>query len=220
MLWSNHLHILMLALTATALTVGAPARSNAQAERQMEVQINTPIEPVTATGLLLSSSRVIQKTGATVERSAHGLLVRFPIDPSELDGDTMASAVVLAEDGQTAFGDMRPATIPTARASFLSSPECPYEQVADVSTRSDLALFESLADIRSQRRAVQVQKVSVLLGGDFLERLRTLERGFGFSYPRPLSAELPPVELVDRLNRLKIAIQSYKRNRKPNTETK
>ncbi len=210
----------LLALAVVAHVCGAPALTHAQAERQMEVQINTPIEATSATGLLLSSSRVIQKAGASVERTAHGLLVRFPIDPSELDGDTMASAVVLAEDGQTAFGDMRPATIPAARASFLSSPECPYETVADVSTRSDLALFESLADIRSQRRAVQVQKVSVLLGGDFLERLRTLERGFGFSYPRPLSAELPPVELVDRLNRLKVAIQSYKRNRTSSTETK
>ena len=187
-----------------------PLRASA-AEQLMEVQVNTPIEPTSATGLLISSTRVIQKANATLQRTTHGLVVRFPIEPSELDGDTMASAVVLAEDGQTAFGDMRPATIPAARSSYLSSPDCPAEQVRDVSTQSDLALFESLAEIRSQRRAVQVQKVSLMLGGEFLDRLRALERGFGLTYPRPLSAELPPVELIDRLRRLQVAIQSYKR---------
>lgn len=209
--------LLTFALLLSAAST-LPSESRA-AEQLMEVQINTSIEPMSATGLLISSTRVIQKANASLERTSHGLIVRFPIESAELDGDTMASAVVLAEDGQTAFGDMRPATIPTARSSFLSSKDCPAEQVRDVSTQSDLALFESLADIRSQRRAVQVQKVSLMLGGDFLERLRTLERGFGFSYPRPLSAELPPVELIDRLRRLQVAIQSYKRA-KPATPAK
>jgi len=54
-------------------------------------------------------------------------------------------------------------------------------------------------------------RVAQLLDEPFLQLLRTMEEKFGLRYVRPLEADSPPVELIDRLSRLVAVIESLQR---------
>jgi hypothetical protein len=115
---------------------------------------------------------------------------------------------VISKNGDTAFGNVK--TLPTAGTTKQASdiPACPQEE-ANPALNSDMTLIEKLVEIRARQRANRFEKLSALLKGDFLEKLRKFENGFGLVSEPKLSADLNPYDLVDRLARLNAALQTY-----------
>ena len=200
-----------LLLSFSALLLVATA---AHAER-VEVTLDTKLEVRSAIGLLLSSQGAQQVRETDVHQASEILkLVSFPYLPDKVTPDTVASALVVLEDGSIAFANVRPILKGQRDAkSFASLPDCEPEEATRVSVHDQFGLFESLVEIRSARREVNQIKIKKILAGPFLEKLKRLERGFGLAHPDELSADLPAAELVDRLSRLATAIRSYNRSK-------
>ena len=70
--------------------------------------------------------------------------------------------------------------------------------------------MQRLVEFRTARRKVLQDKLRVMLSGRLLERLRQLESNFGITRASQLSADIHPLELMDRLSRLNTAMRRYK----------
>lgn len=71
-------------------------------------------------------------------------------------------------------------------------------------------LFASLIELRQKRKLHIESKISSILSGEMLQKLRRLEENFGFRHEKPLGPELSTGELVTRLDALTHAIKLYK----------
>ena len=75
------------------------------------------------------------------------------------------------------------------------------------------ALIARLIKIRKDRIELSQKKLEALLDQDTAARIMKLERGFGLNQSEPLSAQIAPAKLTDRLNRVLIAIKNFEANR-------
>ncbi|MCB0309691.1 MAG: hypothetical protein KDD42_00565 [Bdellovibrionales bacterium] len=181
---------------------------------QVEILVESTFEPHTAAGLLLSNAKSIQKPNPQVRKYDDSqYLVSFDYEPSELKGDTVATAMIVSSDGKVAFGDVTPILKAGFSPLVLNLPRCAHTETTKVTLQGQYALIESLVNIRSNRLKVLKQGIKKKMSGNLLTRLQNLERGFGLERIRPLSSELPVSELVDRLARLQVAIQNLQSHR-------
>lgn len=197
--------IKLLLVAALAL----PARAVAQA-RTVEVHVPTNMAVTNAVGLLMTGGRTIQKAVASMNQLAEDVLVvTFPYDAAELDGESFASALVVGAEGEVRYGEVKLVAGNLTSKSFLTLPECPAKEVSKLIGHDQTGLIESLVEIRAARREAHQLRISTTMQGAFLEKLQRLEKGFGFLYAKKLAPDLPPTELADRLSRLTNAIKNY-----------
>ncbi len=186
------------------------AQQSAQAVKHIEITVSAPFEPVNAVGLLFSERGTVQQPVPTPRRiDESNIIVRVPYR-DDLPRDTMATAMLFAADGTMAVGAVRQVFSPDPRESFLSIPECVPEKVTEATIQNQMSAIESLVQIRSKRRGLAQVQVAQLMSDKFLERLKKLEKGFGLQYQTELAPDLPPVQLIDRLQRILLAIQAVK----------
>jgi len=184
--------------------------SAGQAVKHIEITVTASFEPVNAVGLLFSERGTVQQPVPVPRRiDEANIIVRVPYR-DDLPRDTMASAMLFAADGTMAVGAVRQVFSPDPRESFLSIPDCVPEKVTEATLQNQLSALESLVQIRSKRRGLAQVQVAQLMSDRFLERLKKLEKGFGLQYPAELAPDLPPVQLIDRLQRIFGAIQAVK----------
>jgi len=205
-------------LLGAIVAMGVAARS-ATAE-SIAIDIETPLEPAAAVGLLITPTKVTEKPGAQSERRGRHIVVSFPVGSSEVNDDTVATAFVLAEDGQMIFGPVKPLRADVPRESLAALPTCPGEKTVLPALDSQFGLLQSLVDVRAQRRENLLSQVRSIMTPEFRERVARLEQGFGLAGPTPLSADTHPLEIIDRVNRLLSAIRRYReaRARQPAAE--
>jgi hypothetical protein len=190
-----------------ALILAIPANA---ASRAVQIDVQSQIEPSTAVGLVISADKTTQILDTTISKSAPGVItVTIPVPESAIGPDTTVSAVVLSAKGEVVFGNVKPVLGAELDLSLTSIPLCPPEQVSIAALSSQVSLLEELHRIRQKRRDQAKAQAAQLLSEDLLERLQKLERGFGLARETPLSADLPPLELVDRLSRLNDALRSW-----------
>lgn len=185
------------------------AFSNAWAEKKVELQLKVPFEPAKVLGLLISSKAPIEKNNPSVTKlPAGGFVVAFSYSDSEVQDDTVATALAISAEGEIAFADVRPLIYPDVDKAYLTMPSCAEEALGepDPDVYQNIALLELLYETRSSRREVHRVQVEQLLTGQLLERLAKIEAGMGLSYEAPLSAALPPQTLLDRLQKIKHAL--------------
>lgn len=183
---------------------------SAAPQRFIEIVVPAQFDPVNSVGLLFSERGTVQQPVPKPQRidEVH-VVVRVPYR-DDLPRDTMATAVLYAPDGRTAMGSVRPVFSPDSRESFLSIPDCNPEKMPDAPLQTQISSLESLVQIRSRRRGLGQVQVAQVMSDNFLQQLRKLERGFGLRYATELTPDLPPVELIDRLQRILAAIQSVR----------
>ncbi len=192
------------------LAFGAVLSSTPIHAESITVSVDLPIsdEPRSVTGIALGQSLQMIPSVSLKRFSVNTLTVTFDVP------EKSSAALAMAEmaDGSTIFGDTRLVIDAKAEPSIASIPECPVVGVikADASQRG---LMESLVEIRTARRDVLKNRITALLAGNTLEKARKLEELFGLARPVPLSAELGPIEIIDRLTRLTAAIKSYRLTR-------
>jgi hypothetical protein len=183
---------------------GSPAPRSTTHEMDAVIQINVavPFEPTEAVGLLLSSQGVGEKRALKLEKIHEGLyVVSFGYLVGEVRKDTFASAMVSSANGETAFGDIRSLHPAAKKESFYNLPKCPPQRTS-APDPSKFGSYEKVAHMRLERRSLYRKEIDDLMKGSFLDSLQKLEKGFGLSRGTLLSADLPPVELIDRLSRL------------------
>lgn len=184
----------------------AAVTATAIAETTVPVRITSTSEPPSASGIVLSPSGTIIKEGLSAKRDADGVIaVEVPVSDNERSPDTLVSAYVLTEDRRLVFGEMQ--TIGSSSEGFWSVPECPPSAPSMNVISSNEGLLNSLVKIREQRIKVSHAKFSELLTGKYLDRLRGVEKALGISREPALGPDLPPLELIERLN---IIINSVK----------
>jgi hypothetical protein len=196
-----------LAAIAICITVlgflphAAVSQQNAaQGVKHIEITVSTPFEPVNAVGLLFSERGTVQQPVPPPRRvDESNIIVRVPYR-DDLPRDTMA------------VGAVRQVFSPDPKESFLSIPDCVPERITEATIQNQMSAIESLVQIRSKRRGLAQVQVAQLMSDKFLERLKKLEKGFGLQYQTELAPDLPPVQLIDRLQRILLAIQAVKGN--------
>ena len=187
----------LLALLVTALPLCA---------QEIEINVETRLEPTQAVGIVLSSRGPVQVPGVKTERLAENLLIaKVPLPPA-IDADAMVTVMIVDAQGKTAYGNVRPAK--DVSDSFYNIPMCTPEKVSNASLQNQMSVLEQLVDVRAQRRGVAQLKVTQILSGDFLGKLRSIERSFGLPNDPELAPNMRPAELNDRLSRLLAAIQT------------
>lgn len=184
------------------------------AENSVNVHVSHSFKPAKAVGLLLSPEGVIEKTGIDVDSAHEGFsILTIPFSSNEISDETKATAMVISEQGEIAFGEIQSLAHPSIASSNAKLPICTdtvsRSAVVDDTIFSNMANLESLLEIRKIRREFIQLELKKKLSGNTLQKLKNMEKGFGFNYDHELSAELPPVELTDRLFRVLTTIKSF-----------
>ena len=186
-------------LYGTAITQAAPQVAN--------VPVETSLEAGRALGLLISPSGTRQVTGVEVVKAEEGgVIVSVPYDDTQIAPGTMVSAMVVDDSGAFAFGAVRELS-----SSGSTAPEilpCPEEPVT-LELAHALTSIQKLVEVRNKLVEVGKQRTVHLLQGDFLNKLRKLEKGFGLVQEPELSPDLDPFLLVDRLERILNVLKTY-----------
>lgn len=197
-----------LALTLIALVI-VPANSYAS-PRNVTVNVETTLEPKSVVGMLVSSKRTIEKLSAKIERrDDRNLVVTFEFSPTEVDQDSLATAFIISASGEMAFGEMRPVFLDAPDVPFWQIPECPVQKISSLGPEDEATLAQ-IVQIREMRRQVSKAIIARGLNEDLLPKLIRVEKAFGLARSADLSADLPPLELVDRFNRIAEAIRAHK----------
>lgn len=208
----------LVAIIVASLLAGASICAKAQtddsAPSELAVTVSAPFEPVDAVGIVLSSSGAEERPVLEFKYLGSGSsVVRFPLKSGDAAQGTFASAMIVSTRGEVAFGDITPVRGQGTHSVF-SLPECPEEKIPSSLTKEKFGVYEPLVEYRTSRRDLAKVEITRLMDEDTLIRLRKLEDGFGLSRGMPLIPEMPPVELVDRLERLLWAVKTYTASRR------
>lgn len=204
--------IALVAVSLGAAHADDSVKSTASSPRLrfIEVVVQSSFEAERAVGVLFSERGTQQQPVEKPRRIDESfVVVRVPYE-EQLPRDTMVTAVLYGPEGRTAIGNVRPVFGRDPRESFLSIPDCVPAPLPNAPLQTQLSMIESLVQLRSQRRGLAQVKVAQQLNDNVVQQLQKLERGFGLRYETPLNADLPPVELIDRLHRILAAIRSVR----------
>ncbi|MBX7138898.1 MAG: hypothetical protein K1X83_13060 [Oligoflexia bacterium] len=178
-------------------------------ERVVKVLVDAAFEPTQSVGLVISKNSSTQKLKTSLDRIAEHLWsVSFKVSPADLSADHFASALVLSNAGEMAFGEVISLDTQSASSSFVSLPTCPGDSIDISKVANQFALVESLVGVRSERAKVLKEAITTELDEPTLLRFKKLEEGFGLERSAALSAELASTDLLDRLLRIKAAIDN------------
>lgn len=213
---------LSLLLVSAGFTGSIQAQQPAP-DKTMDIIVHADFEPVQSVGLILSTQGARERPIVASKRVDADTLVLTISYPSAAPRDTMVTALVFAEDGTIAGGQVRPIVPAEPSDTYLDLPPCKPEPINEAALQGQLGVLENILRVRAQRRGVDRVRIAQIMSDKFLERLRRLEKGFGYQYTQELGPDLPPAELADRLNRILESVQLLKTSsaadEKSNTRT-
>jgi hypothetical protein len=156
--------------------------------------------------------------------------ISFPVDPSELSDETVATAMTMTDGGDVAFANVTPALMHDAKTMVANIPECPAEGANADLLVHQMGTLRQLVEVRETRAALLRKRIQNSLSGGFSRRLIELEKFFGLNHMTELVVEdespeeavkrIPAADLVDRLARLNFAIKKYEAFRPPAAKSK
>jgi hypothetical protein len=175
----------------------------------------------TAIGLVLDEKGVYKRIPTKVEKKNDEVTtVTFSYADLDLSPGAVVSALLMAEDGTLAYGDVAPIADQQSVNSLTSLPKCPIDsELKEWQKEQYLSSLEKIVTFRIGRRQNTQALVARELDEAFLKRLTNLENGLGLARDKPLSADLAPYELVDRLSRLLEAVNTLKLRRQERIES-
>ena len=186
---------------------------NKSAPKILTVTVDVPavFDGLAAIGIVVAGEQTFQFPGAEVTRATPDLLtVRFSLDTTQFPEGSMATAIVVGARGAKAYGPIRPIGPTSAQTSRADIPLCAPEKIKMANAEGQLGVLQSLYDVRLARRKVLQTKLTRILTPEFLARINSLERGFGLDRDRAITLETNPAELIDRVARVRNAVQQYR----------
>lgn len=198
------------ALLGSALAVLLLATA-AHAQNTVQIQVQPSARPISVLGMIISKRGVLtQPIGIENLKplTTGGFIVPVALT-SEISSDAFVTALVVQEDKGIVMGDVRPATA-ASTPSYHTLPDCPPERAETGDVPGKLGLLDSLVKLRTDLREKYLAELQKQLTPDLVARLTRLEELFGIKQHPPLSADLPPAILADRLSRLMEAVNNYR----------
>jgi len=207
MYFNFSLSLLLGLLFSTSLLNASLLSAHAEELLTAQVEVEHVFNPTHAIGMLISKDGVVTKTIKDTKPSAlpGRMIVTFPYLASELKEDTLAGAMLEYEvDGNriTVFANLRPLYKSTKKGTHLELPMCPPELPQIRIASGAYGTLKGLIELRSEKRDLSKSEVESNMSGFFLSRLDQLESDLGLLKVTPLSPDLNPIELIDRLQRL------------------
>lgn len=194
--------------------------SLAQAQTSIPIRIKTAGEAASVMGIVISESGIKMKPDLSAKEISPGeFSVDVPLDSDETGPEFLASAYIATKNGKVAFGEMTPIS---TEAPSWTIPECQPPVMSMNLITANEGLLSSLVRIREQRIKVAQAKISETLNGKYLERLRSIELGLAGHIEPALGPDLPPLQLINRLNVILNAPKvrdSFKKASAPNSES-
>jgi len=193
------------------LTWMLPSLCLADRGRKARIAVNVQFDPVSSIGLLISPTTSLQILDTETSRDSSGnIIVSFPYSKAQTAKGMVASAMVVSESGEIAFGRTVPLAGKAGGASMYARlPECKNKLPSGTTIQGQYALLESLVEIRGKRRRYSRVKLEEILDDVFLDRLKKIESGFGLESSSALDPMMNPVDLAQRLSALKAAVMTY-----------
>lgn len=216
-LLSKRLRFVSTALIAVSFTYAvfgaavSPTRASDAGSVTVKVRVETKPAPTKAIGILLSTGGARQIAETTIQKVGDKLYdVIFTVERDSLSPDSVATAMAISAGGDITFANVTPTLLSETQANLANIPECPSEDTTNIAKINQLAPLKSLVTIRADRMALAQKKVAKSMDDQMLAKLRKFEEAFGFIHSEPLTVELPPHELTDRLARINYALSQYK----------
>lgn len=179
----------------------------------IRVRLEAKPEPIRAVGILFSPASSQQFEQTSISKIGDKLYeISFSVPASSLREDAVASALGFDETGKISFANVTPANSTEGTELLASIPECPGEDGSRVAGMTSPGTLQQLVDVRTERMNIVRVKISRLMDQTFLPKLQKFEEAFGLTYATPLSPDLPPAELIERLSRIHNAVRKYQRH--------
>lgn len=178
------------------------------------VRVESKPTLVRATGIVFSSRTSFEVSETTITKVGDKLYeVRFSVPRSKLQPDSVASAIGIDENGGNVYASVTPALTAEAQDLLMSVPECPGEDSSHAVTTTTPGTLKQLVDVRAERMEIVRLKIRRAMDGNAHAKLIKFEEAFGLTRTDPLSPDLPPAELIDRLSRIQHALRKYQAQR-------
>ncbi len=205
------LAIVTLALLSLALSAQPASAAPNSGKVAIKVKVESKPEPSKAVGLVMSAGETLQIEDTKIEKVGDKLYdISFSVDSSALSEDSVATAMAFNSNGDVVFANVTPALLSSTASIIASIPDCPPEDPSLAIQFNHFGPLQQLVDVRVARAELLRSNIAKELTPDRVQRLTQLEAALGLARPEPLSASLPPSELVDRLSRLDHALKKYK----------
>ncbi len=185
-----------------------------QAQTQTRVFIPHVQTVQSAKGLIHTIDKVVEVPATPTFNSAlGGVLLEFAI-PAGVDLTTsFVSGIVTDENNQISMSPLNITDLTNPRTIVdLCEPKAPE----GIRVEHEAA-YKKLITIREKRLELEKKSLQETFSSDLFQRLRELEVGFHLQASPPLSLELAPEELAERLDILFHTIHRYEEHKKQGT---
>ncbi|MCB0333697.1 MAG: hypothetical protein KDD55_09385 [Bdellovibrionales bacterium] len=173
------------------------------------------LEGVTsATGLIITAQGTEKRTPVSFEQiGANTVAVRLQYSEQDIRNGALVSAIATNAKGETAFATVSELRSQETKPASLHLSRCEATPTKTPANTQQLVLFERLVELRKQRREVKMQELQEALTEELAAKLSKLEAHFGYEYESPLSAQMNPVVLSQRLDQLLHSIETFNLHR-------
>jgi hypothetical protein len=204
-------HYLLLGLVFSLLFSTSLGLAQTPAAGEVAVLVRAAFTPMQAVGIVFDAEGIREISETKISQTAQGdYRIDFSLPPEARIGTgQLLSALVLSEEGEKAYGVVTPLDGGVVNA-VLVTPACEQKVSSSLAVAGQYALLESLVDVRLARRKYSLEKIQSMMSAPWFEKVQRIEKGFGFVHDRPLSPELNPAELNERLFHILRAIESYR----------
>ncbi len=182
---------------------------------EAEVLIRGIQEATSATGIIITSDGTQKRAPTSFEQvGASTVAVRFAYSAQDIQNGALASAIATNANGETAFATVTELRAQETKPASLHLSQCSTTATNSSANTQQIVLFERLVELRKKRREVKIQELQGLLTEDIAAKLSKLESHFGYEYQTPLSGNMNPVVLSQRLDQLVHSIKTFNLHRK------
>ena len=197
-------------MSLTTLLLAGPVSAEM---RVVELAFKSPVTPVKVAAVFMNGVQAFSDTEIELRQQSKDVVIAsVRYDNTELPSTFSVYAVGILPNGEVATTAVKEVKSDADLGSIFTMPLCPPEE-PDQSLQSQLSVLASLVKVRAERRDNISKQLSNSLSADFLKRMNSYEAGFGFVYNTPLSKDLHPVELSERLTRVLIVLQRLGKKR-------
>lgn len=175
------------------------------ADKIIETSVPANFSPIEAFGLEIANGKIAIASGKLENRSNKNSI---PVSLSTSEGASLVASILKDESGNYITSELTTPVVSKSKAACTST-------IDDHNLASaQPAILQALVQVRAEKRELYKEKVTKLLEGDFLSTLRRLESGFGLGGSVPISPEMSPYELSERISALAVVLGNLESQKK------
>lgn len=174
-------------------------------DKVIHTSVPTNFTPEEAYGIAISNDRVAVISGRMQQRENSSSI---PVVVSSGEGTTLVASILKDSSGNYITSEL------TSPVESATKALCPNSIDDKNLASAQPAILQALVQVRAEKRALYQEKVSKLLSGEFLTTIRRLESGFGLGGSVPISADMSPYELSERISALAVVLGNLESQKK------